>query len=98
MNISYHCSLSVYRQSINFQLNDLTWVRLHQLSGHLKYKMQWVVALCVLLALCISCEGQLGTRPPKKYVVNLDLPEEERWTAVVNDHKDLIKIVHTMFR
>ena len=60
--------------------------------------MQWVAALCVLLALCISCEGQLGTRPPKKYVVNLDLPEEERWTAVVNDHKDLIKIVHTMFR
>ena len=51
----------------------------------------------------VSCllawgDAQSGTRPPKKYVVNLDLPEEERWTQVVLNHVEIVKDVQKVLR
>ena len=40
----------------------------------------------------------LETRPPKKYVVNLDEPDEFRWTMVVQDHREIVKDVHVVLR
>ena len=51
-----------------------------------------------VLCLLLGWGDSTGTRPPKKYVVNLDLPDQERWVQVAKDHKWIVKDVHTMFR
>ena len=52
----------------------------------------------VLLCLVVGWDETLGTRPPKTYVVNLDLPEEQRWVQVVNDHREILQDIQIMFR
>lgn len=37
------------------------------------------------------------TAPPK-YVLNLDLPEEQRWTNIVKDYKPLVHDLKTVIR
>ena len=39
-----------------------------------------------------------GTIDPKKYVINLDIPAEQRWTRVVEDYSKEIKEVIWEFR
>lgn len=56
------------------------------------------VLYSVLLCLVVGWGDTIGTRPPKTYVVNLDLPEEQRWVRVVQDHKEIVQDIHTMFR
>ena len=56
------------------------------------------VLFSVLHCLVVGRGAAVGTRPPKTYVVNLDLPEEQRWVHVIQDHLDLIQDVHIMFR
>ncbi|KAH3726701.1 N-acylethanolamine-hydrolyzing acid amidase-like [Dreissena polymorpha] len=40
----------------------------------------------------------LSLTPPPRYVINLDLPETQRWQEVVLDHKDIAKDVHKILR
>ena len=62
--------------------------------------MMLLKAITIFSVLFFTVLGQeiISARPPKKYVVNLDLPEEERWVQVVQDHKEIVKDAHTMFR
>lgn len=56
------------------------------------------VIYSAILYLVVGRGEPVGTLPPKKYVVNLDLPDEEHWTQVATDHKEIVKDIHTMFR
>ena len=56
------------------------------------------VLFSAVLCLVVGQGATVGTRPPKTYVVNLDLPEEQRWVQVIQDHMDLIQDVQIMFR
>ena len=41
----------------------------------------------LLLILCVVHATYLKDRRPPEYIINLDLPEQERWNAVVSDFK-----------
>ena len=56
------------------------------------------VIYSAILYLVVGWGEPVGTLPPKKYVVNLDMPDEEHWTQVATDHKEIVKDIHTMFR
>ena len=36
--------------------------------------------------------------PPKKYVIDLDLPEEQRWNEVVTDHSEIVGSFNDIIR
>lgn len=52
--------------------------------------------LCMLVLVSL-CLGETPTAPPK-YVVNLDLPEEQRWTQVVKDYPKLPEMIQTVIK
>lgn len=62
-----------------------------------KFKMLKLATTVIFVSIVYSVAGD-GTRPPKQYVVNLDLPEEQRWTQVVMDHTEIIKDIHIFFK
>ena len=37
-------------------------------------------------------------QPPKKYVIDLDLPEEQRWNEVVTDHSEIVSSFNDIIR
>ena len=43
-------------------------------------------------------EALLQTRTPKNYIVDLDLPEEHRWTEVARDHTEIVNVFHFIIR
>lgn len=55
-------------------------------------------AFCAIVCAVLGSDVPLETRPPKKYVVNLDEPDEFRWTQVVQDHREIVKDVHVVLR
>lgn len=57
-----------------------------------------VFLFSALSFLVVGSNVPTGIRPPKKYVVNLDLPEEQRWTQIVLDHQEVVKDVHIVLR
>ncbi|KAL4233594.1 hypothetical protein ACF0H5_008275 [Mactra antiquata] len=53
----------------------------------------WVILSLVVLG-SVLISAQPGTRLPKSYIVDLDLPPEQRWQKVVLDYKDMVSDVH----
>lgn len=47
--------------------------------------MKYTSFILLLLISCAYC-----VRQPRKYVIDLDAPADERWNEVVNDHLDAI--------
>jgi len=58
--------------------------------------MMHVLAAVAALVVCAGL-GEAVT-PPKKYVVNLDLPPIKRWTQVALDHKEVAADVHKVIK
>ncbi|XP_064595722.1 N-acylethanolamine-hydrolyzing acid amidase-like [Liolophura sinensis] len=52
--------------------------------------------LCMLVLVSL-CLGETPTVPPK-YVVDLDLTEEQRWTHVVKDYPELPEMIQTVIK
>lgn len=58
-------------------------------------RYHWLLSTLTVLVLCSGfTSGQPGTKVPKKYVVDLDLPPEQRWEKVVLDNLQIIQDVH----
>lgn len=60
----------------------------------------WDVLILAGLAVSSVAAGAAPTQtaPPKKYVVNLDLPAEKRWQDVVLDNKEIVNDVHSVLK
>ncbi|KJH51353.1 linear amide C-N hydrolase, choloylglycine hydrolase family protein [Dictyocaulus viviparus] len=74
LNGEWTCSTSTW----------LSWILKH--GCHAVYlTLRYIMALLILFP-SLSCRS----RYPKRYVVDLDRPPDERWNEVVHDHVDLI--------
>lgn len=54
--------------------------------------MASVLPVFLPLLICVIRSGH-GDRIPPRYMINLDLPPENRWDQVIDDHKEFIPAV-----
>lgn len=56
------------------------------------------VALGIFVVFCgVSCYPDVLRKPPQ-YTINLDLPEEDRWTNVVKDYHQIVPDVYNVLK
>jgi hypothetical protein len=56
------------------------------------------VVLCIFVVFCgVSCYPDVPKAAPQ-YTINLDLPEEDRWTHVVKDYQQIVPDVYNVFK
>lgn len=60
--------------------------------------LYWTLFVWIFFACIVDGATNTRTRGPKKYVINLGLPPEQRWTRVVEDYAKAIKDVIWDFR
>ena len=61
-------------------------------------KMAFGLVHFALLSSVFGASTPTTTRAPKHYVLSFDVPDEQRWTQVVLDHKEIVKEFHTIFK
>ena len=60
--------------------------------------LYWTLFVWIFFTCIVGGATNTRTRGPKKYVINLGLPPEQRWTRVVEDYAKDIKDVIWDFR
>ena len=94
------CVLNAWTIPIHFRAsNTVNHIKMRVASTMVKTDLHVLFLLLFYFGVkTYHAEHLNRLQPPKKYVIDLDLPEEQRWNEVAMDHSEIVGSFNDIIR